>query len=56
MGANLGEDADMTAAITGQVAGFYGEERIPVRRLDKLVLRAVITDLADGLRPFPESR
>ena len=38
--ANLGDDADTTAAICGQVAGaFYGESGIPSRWLDKLVMR-----------------
>ena len=37
--ANLGDDADTTAAICGQVAGaFYGESGIPGKWLDKLVM------------------
>jgi ADP-ribosyl-[dinitrogen reductase] hydrolase len=48
--ANLGDDADTTAAVCGQVAGaYYGEAGIPARWLDRLVMRAPITDLADRL-------
>ena len=48
--ANLGDDADTTAAICGQVAGaFYGESGIPKKWLDKLVMRQEITILADRL-------
>jgi ADP-ribosyl-[dinitrogen reductase] hydrolase len=49
--ANLGDDADTTAAVCGQVAGaYYGEGGIPARWLSRLVLRARITDLADRLQ------
>ncbi len=38
--ANLGDDADTTAAICGQLAGaFYGESGIPKNWLDRLVMR-----------------
>ena len=48
--ANLGDDADTTAAICGQVAGgFYGESGIPKKWLDRLAMRQEITALADGL-------
>ena len=48
--ANLGDDADTTAAICGQVAGaFYGESGIPSRWLDKLVMRDKMVDLANKL-------
>ncbi|NNL65363.1 MAG: ADP-ribosylglycohydrolase family protein, partial [Myxococcales bacterium] len=48
--ANLGDDADTTAAICGQLAGaHYGEEGIPGEWLAKLAMRAAITDLADRL-------
>lgn len=48
--ANLGEDADTTAAICGQLAGaFYGERSIPQPWLEKLHKRKEITALADGL-------
>ncbi len=50
LAANLGEDADTTAAITGQVAGaFYGEQGIPAHWLERLTLRAKIVSLADRL-------
>jgi ADP-ribosyl-[dinitrogen reductase] hydrolase len=48
--ANLGDDADTTAAICGQVAGaYYGESGIPQKWLKKLVMRKDITMLADRL-------
>lgn len=48
--ANLGDDADTTAAICGQVAGaYYGENGIPGRWLDKLVMRDEISELAKRL-------
>jgi ADP-ribosyl-[dinitrogen reductase] hydrolase len=48
--ANLGDDADTTAAICGQVAGaFYGEGGIPQRWLEKLAMREEIRELADRL-------
>jgi ADP-ribosyl-[dinitrogen reductase] hydrolase len=48
--ANLGDDADTTAAVCGQIAGaYYGEAGIPVNWLDKLFMRAEIADLADKL-------
>ena len=47
---NLGDDADTTAAVCGQVAGaFYGESGIPARWLDRLVMSEAIRALADGL-------
>ena len=49
--ANLGDDADTTAAICGQLAGaYYGEEGIPSEWLAKLVMRRQIAGLADALR------
>lgn len=49
--ANLGDDADTTAAICGQVAGaYYGESSIPVDWLRKLTMRDEIADLADQLQ------
>jgi ADP-ribosyl-[dinitrogen reductase] hydrolase len=48
--ANLGDDADTTAAICGQVAGaFYGESGIPQKWLERLVMREEILKLADRL-------
>lgn len=48
--ANLGDDADTTAAICGQLAGaFYSKSGIRKKWLDKLVMRREITELADRL-------
>jgi ADP-ribosylglycohydrolase len=50
MAANLGDDADTTAAIYGQLAGaYYGEENIPLEWRSKLVMVDVITSFADKL-------
>lgn len=47
---NLGDDADTTAAICGQVAGaFYGESGIPAHWLERLAMADEIRELADGL-------
>jgi ADP-ribosyl-[dinitrogen reductase] hydrolase len=50
----LGDDADTTAAICGQLAGaYYGVEAIPPSWLERLAMRGFITELADrplGLR------
>jgi ADP-ribosyl-[dinitrogen reductase] hydrolase len=56
--ANLGEDADTTAAITGQVAGaYYGVDGIPPEWLGKLAMRVMIESLSiqlmkSGLSPL----
>lgn len=48
--ANLGGDADTTAAICGQVAGaYYGAAGIPAAWLERLTMVNEITDLADRL-------
>lgn len=45
--ANLGDDADTTAAVCGQVAGaFYGAPAIPAHWLERLALRWEIEQLA----------
>ena len=50
MAANLGDDADTTAAVCGQLAGaFWGEEGIPPEWLAKLVMAGEIRALADAL-------
>lgn len=50
MAANLGDDADTTAAITGQIAGaYYGVDGIPGEWLAKLHLRTQIEAMADAL-------
>ena len=48
--ANLGDDADTTAAITGQLAGaFYGKSGIPSQWLTKLHMGAEIENTAAAL-------
>jgi len=50
MAANLGDDADTTAAQAGQLAGaFYGESGIPAEWLGKLTMMTTIRDMADSL-------
>ncbi|MGA2262004.1 MAG: ADP-ribosylglycohydrolase family protein [Acidobacteriota bacterium] len=50
LAANLGDAADTTAAIYGQLAGaFYGESGIPKPWLGKLALREMIASMADDL-------
>lgn len=53
---NLGDDADTTAAITGQLAGaYYGVHGIPQRWLDKLAMREDIAGMASRLYARIES-
>jgi ADP-ribosylglycohydrolase len=48
--ANLGEDADTTAAVYGQLAGaFYGDEGIPAEWRARLAQRALIEQTAAQL-------
>ncbi|MGA9701171.1 ADP-ribosylglycohydrolase family protein [Pseudomonas sp.] len=50
MATNLGDDADTTAAIAGQLAGaFYGVQGIPEGWLEKVWMRDDIQEMADGL-------
>lgn len=52
--ANLGDDADTTAAVCGQIAGaWYGAPEIPQRWLDRLAMRGEIEVLADRLMAGP---
>ena len=47
---NLGDDADTTAAIYGQIAGaYYGIDGIPQDWREKIAMAELITELADGL-------
>jgi ADP-ribosylglycohydrolase len=47
---NLGDDADTTGAIYGQLAAaFYGEKEIPQRWRSKVAHRKLIESMADGL-------
>ncbi len=48
--ANLGDDADTTAAITGQIAGaFYGVKNIRQKWRSKIVMKNDIMDIAGSL-------
>jgi ADP-ribosylglycohydrolase len=50
---NLGDDADTTGAIYGQLAGaFYGSSAIPQDWIERLVLHEFIRDRADALFDF----
>ena len=50
--ANLGDDADTTAAVCGQVAGaHYGASAIPTDWLEKLTMRDLIEEFALRLMP-----
>lgn len=50
LAANLGDDADTTAAIYGQLAGaFYGEPGIPEQWRKLLSMREFIESLADRI-------
>lgn len=47
---NLGEDADTTGAVYGQLAGvIYGADGVPVEWRERLALRETIESFADGL-------
>ena len=51
MAVNLGNDADTTGAVYGQIAGaFYGEEGIPPAWLDKLAKADLIREYAARLK------
>jgi len=50
LAANLGDDADTTAAVYGQIAGaFHGEKGIPEEWREKLAMLSFIEDCADKL-------
>jgi ADP-ribosylglycohydrolase len=54
---NLGEDADTTGAVYGQIAGaYYGEEDIPRPWRAVLAMRAKIEEAADRLYEMAEAR
>lgn len=47
---NLGDDADTTGAVYGQLAGaYYGYQGIPAQWLEKLAMRGLIIELAEEL-------
>jgi len=51
---NLGDDADTTGAVCGQIAGaFYGAGNIPQEWLDRLARYELIVELADRLGERP---
>lgn len=57
MAANLGDDADTTAAVCGQVAGaYYGAREIPTAWIERLALHSEITELADRLYAASKKR
>lgn len=54
MATNLGDDADTTAAITGQIAGaYYGENGIPQAWRERLVMGEMIGQMAEELLTSP---
>ena len=54
LAANLGDDADTTAAIYGQLAGaHYGAGGIPAEWLEQLAMAEEITSMADDLFNSP---
>jgi ADP-ribosylglycohydrolase len=56
-GANLGDDADTTAAIVGQLAGaYYGMEDIPDRWLRRIHMRKEIAGMAEALHATASAR
>ncbi|WP_231506248.1 ADP-ribosylglycohydrolase family protein [Paenibacillus sp. UNC451MF] len=55
MAVNLGDDADTTGAIYGQLAGaYYGVNRIPSHWLSKLTMKSYIEQMASGLMQASE--
>ncbi len=47
---NLGDDADTTGAVYGQLAGaFYGVTDIPAEWLARITMRSLIEEMADSL-------
>lgn len=55
--ANLGDDADTTAAITGQIAGaYYGNEGIPAKWLERLCMRTEIDAMAKKLFELSQAK
>ncbi len=52
---NLGDDADTTGAVYGQLAGaYYGAENIPEDWREKLVMKELIVEFADRLLELGE--
>jgi ADP-ribosyl-[dinitrogen reductase] hydrolase len=56
MAVNLGDDADTTGAVYGQLAGaYYGVEGIPARWRSLLAMRETLESFADGLLGLSQS-
>lgn len=56
MAANLGDDADTTAAIYGQIAGaYYGIQGIPEQWRHILAMKETIQNLAESLYAFQQN-
>jgi ADP-ribosyl-[dinitrogen reductase] hydrolase len=56
MAVNLGDDADTTGAVYGQLAGaFYGASRIPEKWLSQVALRRIVESFADQLLDMSRS-
>ena len=54
---NLGDDADTTGAVYGQIAGaYYGASAIPAAWIEKLAMRELIERLAERLTVPPSQR
>lgn len=52
---NLGDDADTTGAVCGQICGaFYGDQAMPARWRQRLALADTITSLAAALADFAD--
>jgi ADP-ribosyl-[dinitrogen reductase] hydrolase len=53
---NLGDDADTTAAVYGQIAGaHYGLSGIPSEWIEKVAMREMIADFADRLHELSQT-
>jgi ADP-ribosylglycohydrolase len=53
---NLGDDADTTGAVVGQLAGaFYGEQEIPLKWRRCLARRRLLETMAEGLLDFSQT-
>jgi len=50
MAANLGDDADTTAAIVGQLAGaYYGFKELPINWIELVAWNTVIVEMSQQL-------
>jgi ADP-ribosylglycohydrolase len=54
---NLGDDADTTGAVYGQIAGaFYGLEGIPEKWWEKIVFNELIMQFSDQLYNLAQNK